>query len=286
MAPGILIRLGAEEVQFLLQPGRRPLSSPACVPLLSSPADPPGSAPPSPTNWRPAATTSCSSAAAWIQLEAQARAVEQKHGVRVEALAADLSSDEGQRTVERRIAAADALELLVNNAGFGSRGRFWEIGVEEQDQMHRLHVLATMRLTHAALAKFVARGRGAIINVSSVAGFFASPGSVSYCATKNWMNAFTAGLAQELKAIRSPVKVQALCPGFTYSEFHDRLKFDRRQIPASLWLKADDVVAQSLRGLDRGKTVVVTGWRYRLIVILVRLLPMSLVRALDWRQRR
>jgi hypothetical protein len=216
-----------------------------------------------------------------------AEELERRHGVRAEALAADLTTDAGLGAVEKRIAGSDRLELLVNNAGFGSRGSFLDSDIAVQELMHRLHVTATLRLTHAALAGMVARRRGGIINVSSVAGFMAAPGSVSYCATKHWMNTFTEGLHMELGIAGSPVKVQALCPGFTYSEFHDRFDYDRASVPRSLWLDAEDVVADSLRGLERGRLFVVTGWRYKAIVALMGMLPRSVVRRLSaGRQRR
>jgi short-subunit dehydrogenase len=101
-----------------------------------------------------------------------------------------------------------------------------------QQQMHQLHVLA-LQLTHAALTNLVARETGGVINVASAAGFGQSPGSVSYCATKTWINSFTEGLAMELAARKSLVKVRALCPGFTLSEFHD-IAIDRRTTPKSL----------------------------------------------------
>jgi hypothetical protein len=157
-------------------------------------------------------------------------------------------------------------------------GRFWEAAVEGQDNMHRLHVLATMRLTHAALRGMMARKSGGVINVSSVAGFVQAPGSTSYGATKRWMNAFTEGLYLELKSIGSPVKVQALCPGFTYSEFHDVAGMDRNLIAKSLWMRAEDVVAASLRGLDRGNLFVVPGWRYKFLVRLLAVVPDGLRR--------
>src|SRR5579862_9143087 len=184
------------------------------------------------------------------KLEEIAAALRQSHRANSEILPADLTVDNQLRAVEQRIAAADNLGLLVNNAGFGTRGKFFAMDVDSQDQMHRLHVLATMRLTHAALPGMTARRKGGIINVSSVAAFWQSPGSISYCATKCWMNSFTEGLALELKSVGSPVKVQALCPGYTLSEFHDVAGMDRKQIPASLWMRAEDVVAASLRGLD------------------------------------
>jgi uncharacterized protein len=193
-----------------------------------------------------------------------------------EVLEADLSEESGLKLAENRILAAPDLELLVNNAGFGSMGRFFEIPVDGQDRMHRLHVLATLRLTHAALRNMVPRGTGAIINVSSVAGFGQHPGSVSYCATKAWMNSLTEGLDMELKTARSPVKVQALCPGFTTTEFQDVIGMDRRGIPARLWMKAEDVVDASLKGLAQNKLIVVPGLTYKILTKLQTWTPRSL----------
>jgi short-subunit dehydrogenase len=166
---------------------------------------------------------------------------------------------------------------LVNNAGFGSQGLFFEIDVASQDQMHRLHVLATVRLSHAALTNLVPRGVGGVINVASVAGFGQSPQNVSYCSTKAWMIRFTEGLAIELTTKQSPVKVQALCPGFTLSEFHDVLGMDRSPIAKSLWMTSDFVVEESLRAFERGKLLVIPGWRYKIIAAVMRALPMSVL---------
>jgi len=213
------------------------------------------------------------------RLEALTRELEEKHSIGAEALAADLARDDDLARVEERIRSAATLELLVNNAGFGTRGWFHEADLEPHDRMHRLHVLATLRLTHAAVQGMTARGRGGIVNVSSVAGFVQTPGSTSYVATKAWMISFTEGLHLELKATGSPVKVQALCPGFTYSEFHDVVGMDRKRIPQAWWMKAEEVVEASLRGLERGKLTVVPGWRYRLLVLLLGLLPRALLHA-------
>jgi short-subunit dehydrogenase len=202
------------------------------------------------------------------------------YGVRTEALAADLTKDEELAVVERRVSEEENLEYLVNDAGFGTRGKFFETDRDSQDRMHRLHVLATLRLTHAALPGMIERGRGNIVNVSSVAAFWETPGNVSYSATKAWMNSFTEGLALELKAAGSPVKVQALCPGFTYTEFHDVMGVDRGLIPGPLWMPAEAVVGASLRGLERGLTIVVPGLAYKFLVLLSRLVPRRLKRAL------
>jgi short-subunit dehydrogenase len=182
------------------------------------------------------------------------------------AVPADLSAESDVRHVEAQIRAEQNLEFLVNNAGFGTLGRFWEGDIEGQDNMHRVHVTATIRLTHAALRGMIARRRGNIINVSSVAAFLHNPFSVGYGASKAWMNSFTEALHVELRSVGSPVRVQALCPGFTYSEFHDRLGIDRGQIPRSLWMSAEDVVNRSLLGLVKNELIVIPGWRYRLFV--------------------
>ena len=210
------------------------------------------------------------------RLEELAREIASAHGAQAEVLAADLAEDADCRRVAARAAGEERLEMLVNNAGFGTKGRFWEGDLESQERMHRLHVTATLRLAYAALPGMVRRGRGGIINVSSSAAFGRSPGNVSYCATKAWMNVFTEGLALELHNLGSPVRVQALCPGFTWSEFHDTMGVDRSIVPASWWMKAEDVVEASLDGLEKGKIIVVPGWRYRFFAAFMGVLPFRL----------
>lgn len=208
------------------------------------------------------------------RLESLAAELAAQHGAAAAVLAADLGDEKDLAAAADRIAAEPRLALLVNNAGFGSRGLFWEADLGEQEQMHRLHVMATIRLSHAALGNMVRRNAGGLINVASVAAFVRRAGSVSYVSTKSWMAVFTEGLYLELKSIDSAVKVQALCPGFTYSEFHDRLQVERSSMAGpSLWLRAEDVVDASLRALPRGKLLVVPGWRYKLIVGLLSVLP-------------
>lgn len=210
------------------------------------------------------------------RLDALATELGAAHGVPVEAIEADLAESAALRMVEERIAAAPRLEFLINNAGFGSRGRFLDLDADTADRMHRLHITATLRLTHAALRIMVPRRAGAVINVSSVAAFAPMPGSVSYSATKAWMVAFSRGLQMELKSARSPVRVQALCPGFTVTEFHDRLDMDRSEVPKGWWLSSEQVVAESFRGLSRGQLVVVPGMQYRILVCVLRWLPRAL----------
>ena len=211
------------------------------------------------------------------RLDKQAADLTRQYGCQVEVLPADLASEEGQTVTADRLLGEDRLVLLVNNAGFGSRGRFWESPLETQETMHRLHVLATVRLTHAALRNMVPKDRGGIINVASVSAFVRNPGSVSYAATKSWMTVFTEGLYLELKSIGSNVVVQALCPGFTYSEFHDAMGVSRQRLAnPSLWLSPEYVVDQSLEGLSRRQLFVIPDWRYRLITTFFSKIPTAL----------
>jgi hypothetical protein len=213
------------------------------------------------------------------QLSAELR---DRHGAAAEVISADLASDADLRRVEQRIVALEP-DLLVNNAGFGTRGLFFETDLERQEEMHRVHVIAILRLTHAALRGMVARERGAVINVSSVAAFLQGPGNISYCATKAWINSFTEGLRLELKNRGSPVRVQALCPGFTFSEFHDVVGVDRKQIPARMWMSAEAVVEESLAALEKDRLIVVPGWMYRLFLAVQRRAPQRMREALALR---
>ncbi len=194
-----------------------------------------------------------------------------------EVLQADLSGPADQTALAQRLAEDPRLALLVNCAGFGSKGCFWEAPLESQESMHQVQVMATVRLSHAALSNLVPRNSGAIINVSSIAAFFRSPGNASYSATKCWMAVFTEAIHVELRARKSQVKVQALCPGYTYSEFHDALGLDRHRLaPSRFWMTAEQVVDASLSALGTGKLYVIPGWRNRLLSAAFSILPARL----------
>jgi short-subunit dehydrogenase len=215
------------------------------------------------------------------RLEEAAASLAAEFGASVAVMQADLTVEEDLEAVAQRLRDEPRLGLLVNNAGFGVGGYFWKASLEEQEQMHRLHVMATVRLTHAALGNMVAKDAGAVINVASVAAFVPGARSVSYGATKAWMTYFSEGLFHDLAAAGSKVKMQVLCPGFTYSEFHDAMGQDRTKIAGSkMWLSADVVVEASLDGLRTGTLFVVPGWRYKAIVWIVPRLPMGLRMAL------
>ena len=165
----------------------------------------------------------------------------------------------------------------MNNAGFGTLGRFWEAPLATQEKMHHLHVMAVVRLTHAALCNMVPRDFGGIINVASVAAFVRNAGATSYSATKTWMTAFTEGLYLELNGIRSNVAVQALCPGFTYSEFHATMGAARERFAApKWWMTAEQIVEASLAGLEQRKLFLIPGWRYRLLTLFLTSVPTSI----------
>ena len=210
-------------------------------------------------------------------------------GTQIETLQADLTNGGDLEKVSERLTTDARLALLINNAGFGLKGRFWEADIEAQQQMHKLHVEATLRLTHAALRNMVPRDFGGIINVASVSSFVRSPGTTSYSATKAWMTAFTEGLYLELRTAHSNVTVQALCPGFTYSEFHERMGAERfRLAPRSMWLTAEEVVDASIEGIKRGRLFVVPNWRYKLICGIIPRLPLVLrtpIQAMGGRNR-
>lgn len=193
------------------------------------------------------------------------------HGVHCETIAADLTQDEGVSLVEARIRTTDNLAILVNNAGFGTIGRLVNVDPVRQQEMIYLHVMAPMRLTQAALPSMTAQRYGAIINVASVAAYWRFVGNVNYAATKAYLVAFSEGLQIELRG--SGVHVQALCPGFTRTEFHHTDEFKKhkaRRYPGFLWMSAEEVVRQSLEALGNGQVVVVPGLLYRALVLALR----------------
>lgn len=192
-----------------------------------------------------------------------------------EVMAADLANEADLERVAVELEQRRP-DLLVNNAGFGTQGLFHETPLDRQMEMHRLHVMATVRLSRAVLPGMVQRNAGGIINVASVASFGRSAGNVSYCATKAWMAAFSDGLYLEMRRAAPGVAIQALCPGFTYSEFHDVAGIDRGKISSGMWLQSADVVRESLDSFAPGRLYVVPDWRYRWFVHLYPKLPMSL----------
>lgn len=201
------------------------------------------------------------------RLAALADELAQAHRVRVEPFPADLTDEADVARVADRIAALSELELLINNAGFGAEGRFAVADLDPQLAMIRLHVLASVRLARAALPPLIARGRGGIINVASLAGFMALPGAATYCATKGYLITFARALQLELRG--TGVKVQALCPGLVRTEFHARQSASTAaRLPGFMWMSADAVAEASLRALAHGCTICIPGWGNRLLKVL------------------
>jgi short-subunit dehydrogenase len=212
------------------------------------------------------------------RLRALKQDLETRHGVAVEVCPADLSAEADIERLAARLEAGDAPALLVNNAGFGTRGTLLEVEPGPQSAMVRLHALAPMRLTMAVLPGMVRGRAGAVVNVSSVASFIYSAGSVNYCATKAYLTTFTEGVAAELRG--TGVQAQALCPGFTRTEFHQRMEATSSGLPGLPWLSSRSVVRASLESLDRrGPVVCVPGLGYKVLVGLIRLTPR---RVLGW----
>jgi uncharacterized protein len=206
------------------------------------------------------------------RLEGLKRELEERYGIQVEVFPADLTIDTDVSLLVARITQSPQLALLINNAGFGTRGPLINTSPARQEAMLRLHTMAPMRLSQAALPMLLNNRRGGIINVSSVASFVFSAYNVNYCATKAYLTSFSEGLAAELAG--TGVKVQALCPGFFRSEFHERMQVDTGHIPGWMWMSAEAVVHASLASLDRGRAVVcVPGLRYKLLVMLLRFTP-------------
>jgi short-subunit dehydrogenase len=203
------------------------------------------------------------------RLEELADELRASYGVAVEVLPADLVDRASLARVEARLADRDRpVELLVNNAGFGLKKRFLDNTVEEENAMLDVLVTAVLRLSHAALGPMAERGHGGIINVSSVAAFLPRG---TYSAAKAWVNSFGAWAAAEY-APRG-VRVMTLCPGFTRTEFHERMDVGRDSAPAFMWLDVDDLVAEALHDYDRGRSLSIPSKRYKAVATLTRAVP-------------
>jgi short-subunit dehydrogenase len=197
--------------------------------------------------------------------------LEARHGVVVQCISADLCHPTGVEQVEKRIRSLDELDLLINNAGFSARGDFANADFGRQLEMIQLHVLASVRLARTALPGMIERDHGGLINVASLAALIPLPGDATYGATKAYLVSFSQTLQEELRG--TGVRVQALCPGFTRTEFHiagQLPESDLARIPAMLWSQADEVVAASLRAWAKGTVVCVPGWKNRVILVLAR----------------
>ncbi|MGV0784243.1 SDR family NAD(P)-dependent oxidoreductase [Mycolicibacterium peregrinum] len=209
------------------------------------------------------------------RLEHLAAELHAEVGVDVEVLPADLASAADRAKVADRLRAG--VQVLVNNAGFGTSGEFWTADLVQLQAQLDVNVTAVMELTHAALPSMIEAGRGTVINVASVAGLVPGRGS-TYSASKAWVVSFTEGLANGLGG--TGVGVHALCPGFVHTEFHARAGIDMAGTPSFLWLQVEDVVRECLADVAAGKVVIVPGLQYKVLTTGGRMAPRNLVRAM------
>lgn len=216
-------------------------------------------------------------------LERLAGELSATHGIQVEVLPADLVTEEGVAAVEARLedgAAPDAgdraVDLLVNNAGFGSAGAFATLDSTRVAGEVRLNVLALVRLSRAAVGGMVARGRGAVLNVSSVAGLQPLPKMATYSATKAFVTTFSEALHEELRG--KGVTVTALLPGFTRTGFQARADLERSRIPGFAWMDAGRVADDALAATAAGRAVCIPGLAWKLLAALSRPVPRSVLR--------
>jgi uncharacterized protein len=195
---------------------------------------------------------------------------------KAETLVADLATEEGIRKGED---AARRADLVVNNAGFGNKGHFLGVPVEDELTMLRVHCEAVLRLTYAAVPGMRERGDGGVINVASVAAFFTRG---TYGASKAWVVSFSQAVARDVRGVR----VMALCPGFVHTEFHARAGMNVSGIPEAFWLDPDQVVTAAMKDFRRGAEISVPGAQYKTIVGLGKLIPRNLTGRLSARAGR
>lgn len=212
------------------------------------------------------------------RLESLASELRGSHGVSVEVLPADLNDPAQRGAVEARAATGtEPVDLLVNNAGFGSSGRFWELSLEREQRQIDLNVVVLVRLTHAALDQMVPRRRGTILNVSSVAGFQALPTMSVYAATKAFVTCFTEGIHEELRG--TGVSATAVLPGFTRTNFQVVAGTGLEdRIPDFFLQDADAVAAEALAAAAAGRAACVTGIRNRIGFAALEAVPRRLKR--------
>ena len=207
------------------------------------------------------------------RLEGLAKELRESCGASAEVLPADLTVGAQLAAVETR---ARDVDVLVNNAGYGTFGNFHELDLDTEVREVELNVVALMRLTHAAAAAMAERGRGGILNVSSLAGFQPGPLNATYSATKAFVTSFTEAVHEELRG--RGVSVCALLPGFTHTEFQERANVPANDVPGFMWQNPPEVVRAGLDGLAKNKAVIVPGTVNRVLGTLSNMAPHAVTR--------
>jgi len=206
------------------------------------------------------------------ELMDRAENLESSYGASVEIIIAELSRGEEIGKVEERISGLDRLDMLVNNAGYWEPGFFWDNPPDALEAMIMVHNVAPVRFIRAALPRMLERDKGDIINVSSAGAYLNMVTLENYAATKAYLISFTESLHVALMG--TGIRVQALTPGFTVTEFHSRLGADLTREQRA-WMQPDEVVQASLRALGKNRVVCIPGLRRRLVVRLAGMLPRS-----------
>ena len=211
------------------------------------------------------------------RLESLATEVETAHGTKAEVVVADLADGDDLEAVERCLTdEGRPIDVVVNCAGFGTHGPFAELPVETEQAQLLVNVLAPVRLTRAALPGMLERGRGGIVNVSSIAAIQPLPHWATYGATKAYLTSFSQAVHEEVRG--RGVTVLALMPGFTCSEFQKESGSGTERLPDFVWMEADDVARSALAALARGRATFVPGIGYRAFVAVSRVAPWALAR--------
>ena len=206
------------------------------------------------------------------RLQERAIQLEAKFNVETHVIQADLSTDAGCTVVEQYL-ASNQVDVLINNAGFGLNKAFTMSELKAEQEMFDVLVRTPMRLMHVVLPGMKQRNKGVVINVSSVAGYIAGG---SYSAAKSYLTVITESLHTELA--NTNIKVSALCPGFTRTEFHQRGRMSMKGLPGFMWLDSDALVAKAWSDALKGKAVSIPGWQYQLLVFVIHALPRSIIR--------
>lgn len=206
------------------------------------------------------------------RLEQTAADLTAKHAIETKVLSADLTTDKGIASLADFI-AKNEIEVLINNAGFGLNSSFVKSSAADEQSVVNILVTAPMQLSHAVLPQMVARKSGTIVNVSSVAGYFAAG---HYSAAKAYVTVLTESMHAEVS--KHGVNVSALCPGFTKTEFHQRAKMKMDALPSFMWLDADFLVAKSWADAQAGKAISIPGWQYRVMVWIAKNAPRAWMR--------
>jgi short-subunit dehydrogenase len=214
------------------------------------------------------------------RMQERARELEATFKVETHIIQADLSTDTGCSVVEQYI-ANNQIDVLINNAGFGLNKAFTMSSLEAEQQMFDVLVRTPMRLMHVALPLMQQRDKGVVINVSSVAGFIAGG---TYSAAKSYLTVLSESLHTELAGTN--VKISALCPGFTRTEFHQRGRMSMKGLPRFMWLDSDNLVAKAWSDALKGEAVSIPGWQYQLLVFVIHSLPRSIIRKVGMNVRK